>query len=256
MTAVLPYEDFCLQQTWDSMTAWLDKIFTQTFTSHRFLSVVEDSLEMLDQELMDMDRALPQVLPPAQLLAARRLGLRVCDIETVLYSKWVSAPIRRSTLLALAGIHRRYLGPTPQSRSHTVVFEISRLFHNLDFGGYVQANRLEMSSRWSNSDSVFGGAHALHVVEGPLWVHDVYHHLLGKSLRGTSLRDRYVSSTPNESRSRGDHFKERPDRHILGAPVLKPEKDILEAALTLWDPHEEHSPYKGFAEAVQAAELL
>jgi hypothetical protein len=256
MTAILPYEDFYIQQTWDSMTTWLDKIFTQTFTSHRFLSVVEDSLEMLDQELMDMDRSLPQVLPPTQLLAAQQLGLRVSDIETVLYSKWVSAPIRRSTFLALEGIHRRYLGPIPQSRSHTVVFEISGVFHNLDFSGYVQANRLEMHSRWANSDSVFGGAHSLNVVEGPLWVHDVYRHLLGKSLRGTVLRDRYVSLTPNESRSRSDYFKERPDRHLLGEPVLKPAKDILEASLTLWDPHEERSPYKGFAAAVQAAELL
>lgn len=255
MTALLPYEDFDLEQTWDSMTAWLDTTFAHTFTSHRRLTETDDSLEMLDRELTEMDRWIPHELPPAQLVTAQRLGLRLRDIEQVMHGKWTSPPIRRSTLLALRGIHCRYLGPVAANREHDVVFEISRTFTNRDFSGFVQAHRLEMHARWSSS-VIFSRRHALSPVEGPLWVHDLFRHLLGESLRGTSLRKRYVAAPADSDRSQADWYKERIGIHFLGETSPKPGGDILETALGLWDPHEERSPYTSLAAAVQAAELL
>jgi len=254
MTALLPYANFDLEQTWDSMTAWLDTTFAHAYTSHRRLTEIDDYLEMLDQELMEFDRSIPYELTPAQLVAAERLGLRLRDIEQVMYAKWRSPLIRRSTLLALRGIHSRYLGPVAANREHDVIFEISSTFHNRDFCGFVQAHRLEMHARWTNSP-LFSRRYAVSPVEGPLWVHDLFRHLLGESLRGTSLRNRYIIAADSDG-GQADWYKERIGSHFLGETAPKPEGDILETALKLWDPNEERSPYMSLAAAVQAAEIL
>jgi hypothetical protein len=254
MTTLVPYDDVNIEQTFDAMTAWLDKIFASNVRSHRELLELEHSLELLEQEVCDIDRYLPAELPPTQAVAAMRLGLRFSDTDNVMYRLWTSAAVRRSSLLAMRGIHERYLGPVPSSREQLVVYEIDRMFRNADLSGYVQAHRLEQSSRWTGKWSTTRSV-SLVVVEGPLWVHDIYRNLLGESLRGSALRARYMRDT--ESGSAGnDWMKERPEEHLLGQPSRRPEPELLDTALRLWEPEEERSPFRDFSAAVEAALLI
>ena len=252
MTTLVPYDDISIEQTFDAMTAWLDKVFASNVRSHRELLELEQALETLDQEVFDIDHHLPAELPPTQAVAAMRLGLRLRDTDDVMYRLWTCADVRRSSLLAMRGIHERYLGPIPGSRERHVVYEIDRMFRNVDLAGYVQAYRLEQSSRWSGSSR---RPVTVVAVESPLWVHDVYRNLLGGSLRGSALRARYMRDTDTTSTG-ADWTKESPEGHLLGQPARRPEQELLDTALRLWEPEEERSPYRDFAAAVEAAVLV
>lgn len=253
MTALVPYEAFELERVWTSLTGWLDTVFADTITSHRRLGALEDDLEMLEQELYDMDRFLPQDLPPADLIAAEALGMRLRDMDTIVYEKWTSAPVRQSALRALRGIHLRYLGPIADSRRHFVVFAIDNMFRNRDLAGFVQSHRLEKDTRWT-INGTSGRTRILRAVEGPLWVHDLYRHLLGESLRGTALREHYVTQT--DGTGRADWSKELAGGHFLGPSTRRPDDDVLDTALRLWDPETDESPYRELTDAIHAAGLL
>lgn len=249
MTALIPYQDTDLEYFWDGITEWLDKLFAATHTNHRILLDIENQLESLEQELTAMDYTIAVTLSPSQLISSTRLGLRFRDLETVMVNKWTSEAVRGSSLRALQGIHERYLGPIRDARRCEVVFEISRNFRNQDFGGYIEAHRREARARWvSKAQDVFGCS--MTVVDAPLWVHDLYRHLTGDSLRGAELRRRYVQSSSSEWN------KENAGRHFVGEPIECPSTEALEAALTLWEPEDERSPYQKLAGAVEAALLL
>lgn len=253
MTGLVPYSEFELEQTWKSITEWLDTVFANTVSSHRRLGALEDDLELLEQELFDMDRFLPQSLSPVDTIAAAALGMRLRDMDTVIYSKWTSEPVRQSALRALRGIHLRYLGAIPDSRRHLVVFEISNMFRNRDLFGFVESHRLEKDARWAHTGTS-GRTRILRAVEGPLWVHDLYSHLLGESLRGAKLRERYVTRVDGTGRAYWS--QELSGTNFVGPPIRRPDEDVLDTALRLWDPETAESPYQELSDAVQAAVLL
>lgn len=234
---------------WDSVATWLDAIFATTYTSHRRLDEVTMHLDHVEQELMEFDRAVQVELTPSQQVSVHRLSLRYRDLDSVLDTKWSSTGVRRSTLRALRGIHERYLGPLPAGRQDEVLFEVNRHFTNVDLDAYVTSHRIDLRSRVTYRT---GGNTRLDmsVVRGPIWVHDVYRHLTGTGIRGERLRARYACG------ANGRPWREPAKHHFLGEPVEMPTDDVIDAALNLWTPEEERSPYCRFAEAARAAALL
>jgi len=249
MNTLVRLDDAYPETFWGSVTVWLDEVFSACHTSHRLLDSIDDALDSLERELTDLDVALYRDLTPAEEVASHRLSLRYRDLQDVMYAKWTSAPIRRSTLRALRGIHESYLGPITEARHTEVLFEVSRFFVNRDLDSYVTAHRVENDQRRVHGRDGERRL-TLAVVDGPLWVHDVYRHLLGESHNGRRLRSRYVRGTS------GRGYGERPSAHLLGAAVTRPTDDVIDAALRLWTPEEENSPYHRFAAAVDAARLL
>lgn len=247
MTSLVRYEDVHLEGVWGSMVSWLDKTFAESVTSHRKLLTIADDIEFLEQELYDIDRSI-QTLTPSQEIAAHRLSLRLQDIEEKMFSMWQDPAVRRTALRALQGIYERYVGPISDSQRAEVVFEISRLFRNQDFGGFIESHRTERLARWAAPFNGFGCS--LVVVEGPRWVHALYRHLVGESLRGESLRKHYVYENSSEWR------RDNRTSHVVGDAVAKPDPEVLEMAHVLWAPEEDGSPYRLFAAAVRAAQRL
>lgn len=249
MTSLVRSSDLEITQILEAITSWLDGVFATRHTSHRKLLALEDDLRMVDEELTDLDRYHQGAFDATETIAAHQLHLRYQDLDGIMYAKWRSPAIRRSSLLALRGIHERYVGTIPAGREHTVIFEIDRGFRNQDFGGFIEAHRLESESRWVHGE-LLGPSLSLNVVEGPAWVHDLYRHLIGTSLRGSRLRERYVQQDANDWR------REHVEGHFLGDAVAKPDPDTLDAALRLWVPDVPDSPYVRLSAAVEAAKLL
>jgi len=255
MTALLHRYDIEPETFWDAVTTLLDDFFATDYTSHRKLDETAMYLDIVEQELMDFDRSLPRPsggpahLTPSQLVSAHKLSLRYADLYSALDAKWSSQAVRRSTLRALQGIHEAYLGSLTETRRGDVLFEVSRHFVNRDLDSYVNAHRVDHQTRIARRGAD-NRRLDLTVVAGPIWVHDVYRHLLGSSLRGERLRKRYVGGNG------ADPYRESTERHFLGEPVEKPTDDDVDTALKLWTPEEERSPYCRFAAAVHAATLL
>ncbi len=250
MSQLIPQEYFEIEQIFDSMTQWLDGVFATAHRHHRLLSEIVDYVDGFEDELMDLDRSVRGELTPSAIVASHRLGLRCRDLHTVIENAWRSTSIRRTSLRALQGIHERYLGPIQSGRDHTVLFEISRLINNRDLDAYVESWRIERTTNWSHVGQR-GYLTTLAVVEGPLWVHDVYRHLGGESPQGDGIRGRYMRGGPALDRN-----GEVPSRDFVGVAIAKPDKDTVHAALVLWDPFTDDSPYTRFAAAIAAAELL
>jgi len=248
MTSLIRYEDIYLESVWESMRSWLETALAEPVTNHRRLLRVADDLEILDQELYDLDRSI-QTLTPSEELVAHRLGLRLQGVEEAMFAKWRHPSVRKSALRALQGIYERYLGHIRDAQRVEVVFEISRMFRNPDLGGFIEAHRTEMLARWAPATGNSFGC-SLVVVEGPRWVHELYSHLVDESLRGASLRKRYIQEDGNGIR------REHPFGHVVGDAVPKPDPETLETALILWEPGEELSPYRRFAAAVRAAQRV
>lgn len=250
MSQLIPQERLDLEQIWDSMTEWLDRIFATEHRHHRSFSDLVDMVDGFENELTDLDRYVRHELTPSEIVSSHRLGLRCRDLHTVVENGWQSALIRRTSLRALQGIHERYLGPIQPERDHTVLFEISRLVNNRDLDAYVEAWRIERTTRWGQI-GLRGYLSTLAVVEGPLWVHDVYRHLAGEAPQGHALRERYLRGRASLNRN-----EKVPPLDFVGVAVKKPDEDSVHAALVLWDPFSEDSPYARFAAAASTAELL
>lgn len=250
MTQLIPQDYLEVEQIFDSMTEWLDDVFTTAHRHHRLLSKIVDYVDVFNDELMDLDRSVRGELTPSATVAAHRLGMRCRDLHTVIENAWQSTSIRRTSLRALQGIHEHYLGPIQAERGHTVLFEISRLVNNRDLDAYVESWRIERTTNWGQVGQR-RYLTTLAVVEGPLWVHDVYRHLGGESPQGHALRERYMRGGTTQDRN-----GETPSWDFVGGAIAKPDKDIVQAALVLWDPFTDDSPYMRFAAATAAAELL
>ena len=234
------------EHTWDAVADWLDRMFAVNHHNHRAVDNFEGEIEMMSYEIQQLDQEInPGELTPTERLASHRLTLRFRDMHDVLHRKWASPAVRASAERALRGIHERFLGPVPSAKQRHVIFSVSHVFHDTHLRSYIQSHRLEREPRWYRPP--VGRSGLLTVVEGPQWVHDIYRHLVGTTLRGAALRAHYP--TP-----RGHTWGQ--EGHFVSPPIEYPGPDVIETALRLWEPDDHDSPYSKFENAVEAAILL
>jgi len=231
------------------MIGWLDGNYQDMPRSHRALLQLEEHIEIALDELFESDRMLQRSLTPSEEVTAHRLGLRINDKEVRMHRAWTHPLVRRSSLMALRGIHERYLGPIPASRERPVLFEVTQRLHNPDFSGYVEAHRLEFNARRLHLST--GYQDSIRAVKGPLWVHDLYANLTDDGLRGEKLRTQYLYRYAERYQ-----FRQTMVPPFVGKASTEPGSDTLEAALLLWVPDEPGAPYSELRSAVEAATLL
>lgn len=251
MPSLIHVYDTEIERFCDSATEWLDEVYGERETDHRKLLSLEENLETLLEEIYDLDRSVSRDFTPCENVAAHRLNLRLEARDERLYDLWTQQRTRHTSRRALRGIHERYLGTVTGDREATVVFEVTRVLRNRDFCGYVEAHRVEQEARVAERTD--GRFDSVRVVEGPLWVHDLFANLAGDGPRGKNLRSHYLPAETDDSWS----VRARPSPAILvGKPCTPPSADVLETALRLWTPEENRAPYARFHEAFKAARLL
>jgi hypothetical protein len=214
--------------------------------THRQLLELEHHLDVLQQEIFDVDRWIDwDALPASGQVASFRMGLRLSDLDVMLARKWASPAVRAAALRAARGIHEAFIGPIPNEKNELTVFTVSRSSWTLDLVGYIEAFRLERDGHWCTPNGSTYGV-TMTAVEGPIWVHDLYRHLIGVGNEGERLRAHYRYDSAPKRGQRGD---------VIGRAVTRPTDEELEAALTLWAP-DSTGPFQDLADAIDAARLL
>jgi hypothetical protein len=246
MSTLILASDLYTQETWESITRYLDKICTSETRNHRKMVELEQDLDWLNQEVYEIDRDLRgRPLTPAEEVAGDALVLRWRGVEEATARMWGSPPVRKSALAALRGIHQRFLGPIEAQRETPVLYAVSRMLHNDDFSGFIEAYRIERSGIWMVGPNGERSSSAT-ILEAPQWTWDLLNEFTATASRNddaaAELREHYQSSY----RPGG-----YPTNFWVGEPVptgLAPVEEIL----TLWDPGEPDSPYWTLKGAVDA----
>lgn len=248
MTTLIPARHFALEHAWDDISNWLAAQAATDHRSHRALVKLEQSLEMIDNDLHHIEQYLGGDDPtPSALVSVHRLAMLWQGFDDVLHTKWQQAAVKERARRALAGIHEAFIGPVEATGQPLpdLVFAVSRVVTNDDFCGYIEAHRLERHTRWCNP---YGQRPQVSItaVHGPAWVRDLYRHLVEDTVEGERLRRHYGNDAPSWH-ARG---------LVVSRAVTRPDADTLDAALSLWTPEEQTSPYQDLADAIDAAKLL
>jgi len=242
MSVLIPRRELDAELSCEMLTAWLDEIIAAEHRSHRTLLRLEENLEHIDADINETFSEFADPPRPAEKVMIHRLNLRCAALDAAIEAKWRHPRIRRHTRLALARLHRRHFGVPDADRYRTVIFETSSS-EMPDIAGYTRAWRIEPRERWVRPSEDVRWACPLQVLEGPLWVHDLYRHLSG------------AGEEPGNHPLPGSVDPFVPVEYT-GAATAKPDEETLEAALVLWAPETPDSPYRRLCDAIGAAALV
>lgn len=246
MTTLILARDTEAQQIWESITKWLDTIYAAKHHSHRDLYRLEGDLEMLSQELYELDRDLMNVAPsPAETVALHAMHLRYRDIEATMVRKWSSDAVRSTALRAMRGIHERFLGPIASTKETPVVYAVSRMSSLPDVSGFIEAYRIERNGIFVRRDDRMVSCSTT-AVHAPLWTWDVL-----DALAGTPHKPRPGDAAMRAHYNGRNGYREDDYSFWVETPVSVDIDDVTEL-LTLWDPADEESPFRGLPETAEA----